>query len=256
MSSVDDAVWVANLSDLGEEEKEEEEEKEKKRPFQAPSIAAIRTHEAKFPFFGANPLQQQAKSPLATLRAVSTHTHTHTHTRAPSINNNNKQTTTTSTYKGKDPICNGCSQMVKRKSLRHGGGGPGSGEGLHAILTSWRLSSTSDTWPWVWLAARGAGGEGQGGLHVIVADGKQALDAVKERQQNNKGQQQENIVVIGQTRGEVTLAEFEERGAAVVEGGKVEEVDPVHGIILLDDERLVEMSSIEFVHLSSKQPEA
>lgn len=61
--------------------------------------------------------------------------------------------------------CNrGCSSIVRRKSLH------ATGEGLHNILDTWRLSQT-DTWPWCVRSVASGGGTGRGKVRGGEIDG-------------------------------------------------------------------------------------
>ena len=60
--------------------------------------------------------------------------------------------------------CNrGCSSIVRRKSLH------ATGEGLHHIVATWRLSRT-DTWPWCVRSVASGGGTGRGGVQGSEID--------------------------------------------------------------------------------------
>ena len=219
------AEAIANPYDDEEEEEEEAAAATTRAPRRKPSW-----HETQvfFPerFFTPlpAPTKEQGKKQLWALSAM-----------APPPPSSSSSSSSASSFAATP--CDGCSRIVKRKSLS------GHGEGLHAIVTSSRLSRT-DTWPWVWLARDQ---EGKGGpLHVVVADGKEALETAKARQQANK---HATVVVVGKREG-VPVAEFEGRGLAHVDG-EVEELDATHAIILLDDARLIEADHIEFIHSSS-----
>ena len=144
--------------------------------------------------------------------------------------------------------CDGCSRIVKGKTLGGGreGGRGGGGGSLHTMVTAARLSRT-DTWPWVWLARDP---ERKGGkVHVVLASGE---DALREGGREGGGEGGVNVVVVGRKGGReegvAVVEEMEGRGWAWVEGG-VEEVEVGEGIVvMLRDERLIEADSLKVIY--------
>lgn len=80
-------------------------------------------------------------------------------------------------------------------------------------------------------------------LHVIVGAGPEALQAVRHVSKTEPGS---NVLVVG-SRAELLRAApeavWDRCGAALVEGA-LEELDAVHGILMLDDERVIEFTSL------------
>lgn len=59
-----------------------------------------------------------------------------------------------------------------------------------------------------------------------------------------------SVLVVG--KGDWALAsEYDKRGCARIEA-EVEELDAAHGIVMLDDERIIEFDSLTFIHSERK----
>ena len=100
----------------------------------------------------------------------------------------------------------------------------------------------------VWLARD----EDGPGLHVVVANGREALAAADDRLAEcssggaTSGGGGCNVLVVG--KGDGALASgYDKRGCARIEA-EVEELDAAHGIVMLDDERIIEFDSLTFIH--------
>jgi hypothetical protein len=99
----------------------------------------------------------------------------------------------------------------------------------------------------VWLARNDAGP-----LHVVVASGREALAAADDRLAECGGARiggssNCNVVVVGRAGDGVAASEYDKRGCARIEA-EVEELDAAHGIVMLDDERIIEFDSLTFIH--------
>lgn len=101
----------------------------------------------------------------------------------------------------------------------------------------------------VWLARDEQGP----GLHVVVAHGREALAAAEDRLAECSSRSGSSsgggcsVLVVGRAGDGVSAAEYDKRGCARIEA-EVEELDAAHGIIMLDDERIIVFDSLTFVH--------